>query len=55
MYVARILYPVMVLGPGKRIGIWFVGCRHQCKGCSNPELWETAEKYQITLQHRTVY
>lgn len=50
MYVARILYPVMVLGPGKRIGIWFAGCRHQCRGCSNPELWEPEKKYQITLQ-----
>lgn len=36
MYVAGILYPVEVLGPGKRIGIWFSGCLSKCKGCSNP-------------------
>lgn len=36
MYVARILYPVEVLGPGKRVGIWFSGCPSKCKGCSNP-------------------
>ena len=48
MYIARILYPVEVLGPGKRIGIWFCGCPHHCKGCSNPELWEINDKYSIS-------
>lgn len=48
MYIARILYPVEVLGPGKRVGIWFCGCPHRCKGCSNPELWEFQERYKTT-------
>lgn len=48
MYVARILYPVEVLGPGKRIGIWFCGCPRRCKGCSNPELWKFQERYKTT-------
>lgn len=48
MYVARILYPVEVLGPGKRVGIWFCGCPRRCKGCSNPELWEFQERYKTT-------
>jgi len=51
MYIARILYPVEVLGPGKRVGIWFNGCNHQCKGCSNPELWQKQEKYKISIQN----
>lgn len=46
MYVARILFPVKVLGPGDRIGIWFDGCNHHCKGCSNPELWEQRDIYR---------
>lgn len=50
MYVARILYPVEVLGPGKRIGIWFCGCPHKCKGCSNPELWDFQDKYNVSLE-----
>lgn len=49
MNIARILYPVKVLGPGKRIGIWVCGCRRRCPGCSNPELWERHLKYEISL------
>ena len=49
MYIARILYPVEVLGPGKRIGIWFCGCPRRCKGCSNPELWEFQDRYKINF------
>ena len=49
MYIARILYPIEVLGPGKRIGIWFCGCSHRCKGFSNPELWQQHEKYKISV------
>lgn len=49
MYVARILYPVKVLGPGRRIGIWFCGCRRRCQGCSNPELWDFQKKYMTTV------
>ena len=48
MYVARILYPVRVLGPGNRIGIWFSGCPHRCPGCSNPELWEPDPRHRTT-------
>lgn len=36
--IARIYYPVTVLGPGKRIGIWVAGCNKNCLGCISPEL-----------------
>ena len=49
MYIARILYPVKVLGPGNRIGIWLSGCVHKCKGCSNPELWDFDKKYNVSV------
>lgn len=51
MYIARLLYPVEVLGPGKRIGIWVCGCPHHCDGCANPELWEFSEEKKITVEH----
>lgn len=53
MYIARILYPVRVLGPGERVGIWFNGCTHGCPGCSNPELWETQDRYNTSLDTLT--
>lgn len=49
MNVARVLFPVKVLGPGNRVGIWLCGCHRGCKGCSNPELWEKKEEYEITI------
>ena len=51
MYIARLLYPVEVLGPGKRIGIWVCGCPHHCEGCSNPELWDFDETRAISIEH----
>ena len=48
MNVARILYPVRVLGPGNRTGIWLCGCSRACKGCSNPELWKQKPEYEVS-------
>lgn len=50
MNVARILYPVKVLGPGNRIGIWVCGCPRRCPGCINPDLWEQRPEYEITIK-----
>ncbi len=41
MFVKRVCYPVQVLGPGNRIGIWLAGCNRQCPGCMSPELQST--------------
>lgn len=39
-----------MLGPGNRVGIWFDGCSHACKGCSNPELWEFQVQYSTSIK-----
>jgi len=33
-------YPVTVLGPGRRIGIWVQGCRIACPGCVSQDTWD---------------
>ena len=50
MFLSRILYPVEVLGPGQRIGIWMCGCIHHCPGCSNPELWGQREEQRTDIE-----
>lgn len=32
-------FPVTVLGPGRRIGIWMQGCTIHCKGCVSQDTW----------------
>lgn len=49
MFVARILYPVQVLGPGNRVGIWVSGCPRRCEGCANPELWVQNQSQNISM------
>ena len=38
--LARIHYPITVLGPGRRIGIWFQGCSIRCSGCMSQDTWD---------------
>lgn len=47
--LARIYYPVMVLGPGKRVGIWLNGCMRNCPGCISPEMkvYDTTKEMSI--------
>jgi anaerobic ribonucleoside-triphosphate reductase activating protein len=32
-------FPVTVLGPGRRIGLWLQGCSIRCKGCVSRDTW----------------
>ena len=48
MRIKRICYPVEVLGPGKRVGIWVTGCGKDCPGCMSPDLKDPAGGRQIS-------
>jgi anaerobic ribonucleoside-triphosphate reductase activating protein len=41
--------PVLTLGPGIRIGVWFQGCSIRCKGCISKHTWAFDKKYKKTI------
>lgn len=50
MLIDRILYPIVSLGPGKRIVIWTVGCSKHCNNCTNPELWKFDKNKNVSVE-----
>ncbi len=42
-------FPVTVLGPGRRIGIWTQGCRIHCKGCVSQDTWAADPSRETTV------
>jgi anaerobic ribonucleoside-triphosphate reductase activating protein len=42
-------FPVTVLGPGKRIGIWVQGCSIGCKGCVSQDTWKQDRGREMTV------
>jgi anaerobic ribonucleoside-triphosphate reductase activating protein len=42
-------YPVTVLGPGQRIGIWVQGCSIHCKHCVSMDTWDADPKRAIHI------
>lgn len=47
--LSRMHFPVITLGPGRRIGIWFQGCSLQCPGCVSVDTWKP-NKGRTSLQ-----
>ena len=47
--VARLLAPVTVLGPGRRLGLWVQGCGLACPGCASRDTWDPAEGLEIPV------
>ena len=37
--LSRLHFPVTTLGPGRRIGVWFQGCKIRCDGCVSVDTW----------------
>ena len=48
--LARIYYPVKVLGPGIRVGIWMNGCERHCPGCISPEMQFYDREKEVSVQ-----
>jgi len=44
-----IAYPVKVLGPGLRVGIWTQGCSIGCEGCMSLHTWDFDESRAMSI------
>ncbi len=42
-------FPVTVLGPGRRIGLWLQGCSIHCPGCVSQDTWHTDPGREMTV------
>jgi anaerobic ribonucleoside-triphosphate reductase activating protein len=42
-------YPVTVLGPGQRIGIWLQGCSIRCPACVSQDTWAADRQREIDI------
>lgn len=49
MLIRRIFYPLKTLGPGERIGIWTMGCTHNCFNCMTKDLQIFDPTYQQSV------
>lgn len=47
--LARVHYPVTVLGPGRRVGVWFQGCTIGCVGCMSQDTWDAGAGDRIAV------
>lgn len=47
--LSRIHYPVTVLGPGRRIGIWTQGCAIACRGCISRDTWAPNDNLLVAV------
>jgi anaerobic ribonucleoside-triphosphate reductase activating protein len=47
--LSRMHYPVTVLGPGTRIGIWLQGCSIHCPGCVSEDTWDANLGREATI------
>jgi anaerobic ribonucleoside-triphosphate reductase activating protein len=47
--ISRVHAPVTVLGPGRRLGIWFQGCSIGCRGCVSRDTWDAGAGRELPV------
>lgn len=48
--ISRVHFPVTVLGPGRRLGIWLQGCSIGCEGCVSRDTWDPLGGRQVLVE-----
>ncbi|MEW6771207.1 MAG: anaerobic ribonucleoside-triphosphate reductase activating protein [Bacillota bacterium] len=48
--IAGVVRESVVDGPGLRYVVFAQGCPHRCVGCHNPETWDPAGGYRVTVE-----
>ncbi|WP_117213934.1 4Fe-4S single cluster domain-containing protein [Allorhizocola rhizosphaerae] len=52
--VNRTHFPVKVLGPGTRWGIWVQGCPLACRGCMSLDTWDETGGVEVSVESLAV-
>lgn len=47
--VNKLHFPVEVLGPGRRVGIWMQGCTIRCFGCISRDTWAADSRFAVEV------
>lgn len=47
--INKLHFPVEVLGPGRRVGIWMQGCTIRCFGCISRDTWPADPRYGVDV------
>lgn len=48
--INKLHFPVTTLGVGRRIGIWFQGCRIRCPGCLSKDTWPHDARFSVDIE-----
>ena len=48
--ISRMLSPITVLGPGRRVALWVQGCSLACAGCSSVDTWDPASGTPVSVE-----
>lgn len=48
--IARMLAPVSVLGPGRRLALWVQGCHLACPGCASVDTWASDAGEEVDIE-----
>lgn len=47
--INKLHFPVEVLGPGRRVGIWMQGCTIRCFGCISRDTWAADARFAVDI------